>query len=68
MAIVVGRIQVRSWDDKDGNKRYATEVVVEEIDFGDSKANGSAAPQQTATNSNEDFYPVEDDDMGELPF
>ena len=30
---IVGRLQVRSWDDKDGKKRYATEVIVEEHYF-----------------------------------
>jgi single-strand DNA-binding protein len=64
MAVVVGRIQTRSWDDKDGNKRYATEVVADEIYFGDSKANGTT--QQPATNYDEDFSPVEDPER--LPF
>ena len=34
---VVGRIQTRSWEDDSGNKRYATEVVIEEQHFADSK-------------------------------
>ena len=34
---VVGSIQTRSWNDKDGNKRYATEVVVDEAMFVDGK-------------------------------
>lgn len=34
---ICGRLQVRSWEDKDGNKRYATEVVVEEHYFCESK-------------------------------
>ena len=33
---VSGRIQTRSWDDQNGQKRYATEVIAEEIDFADS--------------------------------
>ena len=32
-----GRMQTRSWDDKDGNKRYATEIVVNELVFLDGK-------------------------------
>ncbi len=31
-----GRIQIRNWEDKNGKKRYVTEVVAEEIDFADS--------------------------------
>ena len=34
---IVGNIQTRSWDDKNGNKRYATEVIVDEAMFVDSK-------------------------------
>lgn len=34
---VVGRIQTRSWDDKEGNKHYATEIVVENWYFADDK-------------------------------
>lgn len=37
MAIVEGRLQVRSYIDKDGNKRNATEVVADQVYFGDSK-------------------------------
>lgn len=36
---VVGRIQTRSWDDAQGQKRYATDVVAEEVYFADSKRN-----------------------------
>lgn len=37
MAVVSGRLQVRSWTDKDGNKRRTAEVVVDNMYFGDSK-------------------------------
>ena len=38
MINVVGSIQTRTWDDQNGNKRYVTEVVAEEINFcGDSR-------------------------------
>ena len=37
MAVVAGRLQVRNWTDKDGNKRRSTEVVAESVYFGDSK-------------------------------
>ena len=36
---IIGRIQTRSWDDQSGQKRYATEVVAEEVYFADSKRN-----------------------------
>ena len=37
LAIVEGRLQVREYTDRDGNRRYATEVVADNIYFGDSK-------------------------------
>ena len=65
---VVGRIQVRTWDDNEGKKRYTTEVVASETHFADSKrseASDKPHEQQTAQSS-DGFYPLEEDD--ELPF
>ena len=41
---VTGSIQVRKWQDNQGNNRYATEVVVDEAMFVDSRNEGGAAP------------------------
>jgi len=49
MVSVIGRLQVRSWDDNEGKKRYTTEVVVEEQYFAESK---SAAESHGAAASN----------------
>lgn len=59
---VVGRIEISSWDDSEGKKRYKTEVVADEVYFADSK------PQEQTGNTEDDdgFYAPEDDD--ELPF
>ena len=40
MAVVEGRLQMRDWTDKDGNKRRTAEVVAENVYFGDSKRDG----------------------------
>ena len=40
MAVVEGRLQIRQYTDKDGNKRSATEVVADNIYFGDSRRDG----------------------------
>ena len=37
MAVVSGRLQIRNWNDKDGNKRRSAEVVADNVNFGDSK-------------------------------
>ena len=42
--IVVGSIQTRTYDDKDGKKVYVTEIVAEDIEFAESKRDDSANP------------------------
>lgn len=37
MIVVSGRLQLRSWTDKDGNKRRSAEIVADNVYFGDSK-------------------------------
>lgn len=49
MIIVIGRIQSRSWDGQDGKKNYTTEVVVNEVSFGESKRSEGGEPQQAQT-------------------
>ena len=41
MAVVSGRLQIRNWNDKDGNKRRSAEVVADNVYFGDSKRDGA---------------------------
>ena len=40
MAVVSGRLQIRNWTDKDGNKRRTAEIVADNVYFGDSKPGG----------------------------
>ena len=40
MAVVSGRLQIRGWTDKDGNKRRSAEIVADNVYFGDSKRSG----------------------------
>ena len=48
MAVVSGRLQIRNWTDKEGNKRRSAEVVADNVYFGDSKREsaGSYAPPE----------------------
>lgn len=80
MAIVDGRLQIRDWQDKDGNKRRSAEVVADNVYFGDSKkeyggdyggapvggykAAGKAVDVEPGEG---EFAEVEDDDS-DLPF
>ena len=41
MIVVSGRLQIRSWTDKDGNKRRSAEVVADNVYFGDSRRDGA---------------------------
>lgn len=43
MAVVAGRLQIRQWTDKEGNKRRSAEVVADNVYFGDSKRDGDGA-------------------------
>ena len=80
MAVVSGKLQIRSWTDKDGNKRRTAEVVTDNVYFADSKTeNASSGTQQSApvsygtpaysapNNPASDFAMLEDDDA-QLPF
>ena len=66
---VVGRIQTRSYEAKDGHKVYVTEVVVEEIEFmgGGKTERGSQRSEYDQSPVEDDFQPLEDDD-DDLPF
>ena len=65
-AEVSGRIQTGSYKNKDGQTVYTTDVMVEEIDFGESKQNSNSAP--AATTANDGFMSIPDGIEEELPF
>ena len=78
MAVVEGRLQIRSWQDRDGNKRRSAEVVADNVYFGDSKRDGEGgsygggygqppAGGYPDSNYGHTFSEVDEDD-GELPF
>lgn len=48
-----GKLQTRSWDDKDGNKKYTTEVNVTDIKSLESKGDGGGKPPAARGNSNQ---------------
>ena len=71
MIVVDGRLEMREWTDKDGNKRISAEINVENAYFGDSKQestgtssySGYAAPAPSGS----DYSMMEDDDA-QLPY
>lgn len=74
MAVVEGRLQVRDWTDQDGKKRWTTEVVADNVYFGDSKYNkpGETAEGNAQESSLPEHRPPEykeyPEDKEELPF
>ena len=81
MIVVVGSIQSRRWQDKNGNNRTSIEVVADEVQFGESKRsresgesspnNNGGYPQNSGCRKKPaveaDFSEISDDD-GEVPF
>jgi len=84
MAVVSGRLQIRTWTDKEGNKRRTAEVVADNVYFGDSRRDGEgaapannfssygtpAAPAYSAPapNAPASDFAMLDDDDAQLPF
>lgn len=65
--VVSGRLQIRSWTDKEGNKRRTAEVLVNNAYFGGNKSsqeNATGAPTHYAPS---DFAPLDEPDA-QLPF
>lgn len=72
MAVVEGRLQIRDWTDKAGNKRTTAEVVADNVYFADSKRSESNDNQKENFNAlsgrlSDDFVPISEED-GEIPF
>ena len=63
---IVGRIEVRNYEDKNGNKRTATEIIADEVLFGGSKSTGQGS--ENAAQRNLAGLEEVDDDGADLPF
>jgi single-strand DNA-binding protein len=77
-ALVEGRIQTRSWDAADGTKRYRTEIIADNVQFGSRAPGGASAsagketkeePKDNAPAPGEAIeYPEEDINPDDIPF
>lgn len=65
-ALVQGRIQNRSWDDENGQKHFATDIIVEAIEFCGSKKDNSDEPENV--NQAELDVNVKNEGSDDLPF
>lgn len=68
LIVVVGRLQVRKWQDKDGNNRISYEVISEEVSFGGSKNDSDSSVSNTNVTTDTVDVEAADDDDGEMPF
>ena len=74
MAVVSGRLQIRQYTDKSGQKRSQAEVVADNVYFGESKKDRDEADYAAAEREGKSYRPaaapvsVEADEDGELPF
>lgn len=81
---VEGRLQTRSWDAQDGQKKYRTEIIVENFQFGSGPRDSSGGPQtgvyrapaKSAPKKEDDGdkgfdtieYPADDNNLEDIPF
>ena len=71
MAVVAGRLQIRDWTDKEGNKRRNAEINVENVYFGSNKTRDDAsapAPVKEPEYNRAQAFADMDEDDGDLPF
>lgn len=76
--MVEGRMQTRSWDDKDGSKKYRTEIVADKVQFGTRASEGGSSNYaagkgsedsgKNAPNDDHIDYPDEDINPEDIPF
>ena len=67
MIVVSGRLQVRNWTDKEGNKRRSAEVVADNVYFADSKKEESTTAYAPVSAPAQDFQQIDIPDA-QLPF
>jgi len=66
---IEGKIKNRSWDDKDGNKRYITEIVADNMTIlGRREDSGSSASESNADAKTSEAQPSHANDSDDLPF
>lgn len=71
MALIEGRIQTRSWEGDDGQRRYRTEIIANRVQFGPRSGNSGGGQQAAPKDSgNQDIDYPEDEDITpeDIPF
>lgn len=70
MAVVSGRLQIRDWEDKGGNRRRSAEVVADNVYFGEQKrdAGANGAPSYGVKPAPASVFAMLEDEDSQLPF
>lgn len=75
LALFEGRLQTRSWDDKDGNKKYRTEIIAEKMQMGPRSTGdsyqGDSNNEKSSSNKPSDIPIIDEDDdidVKDIPF
>ena len=64
MAVVEGRLQIRDWQDNNGNKRRSAEIVADNVYFGDSKRDGDGGGYPQGSYAPQGSYPQQGPSYG----
>ena len=67
MIVLAGRLQTRDYTDKDGNKRYVTEILVSDVYFADSKRDAENGVSSEGNANENDLPPVKEQGFSEIP-
>lgn len=72
LTLIEGRIQTRSWQDAEGNKKYRTEVVGDSLQMGPKSAESKAGPPAESGDKKEEIPVIQEDDeeidIKDIPF
>lgn len=65
---VEGRLQTRSWEDQNGNKKYRTEIIADNMIMLDSKSSDNTAPKDSTTDTKAPEVEEEEINIEDIPF
>lgn len=66
LAVVEGRLQVRDYTDRDGNKRFATEVIADNVYFSESRKMDDTEQTYQAGGDTEQTYPASGEQFADI--
>ncbi len=71
LALFEGRLQTRTWDDKEGNKRYRTEIIADSMQLGPRNEGGASRSEESSSTKTREIPVIDEDDeinVEDIPF